>query len=152
MPDSTYIIASIIIDAPLEKVWEAWTNPSHIKNWNFSTNEWKIDQVMNDLKMLGQFHINYRDKNGSFAHEVKGTYTNVESNKMLKYINKHGRTSTVEFIEKTNINNLSHLNTKGIQIILSISANTTDEMLKLQLIHQNILSRFKYYMESTSKP
>jgi hypothetical protein len=28
-----------IIKAPISKVWECWTSPKHIINWNFASND-----------------------------------------------------------------------------------------------------------------
>ena len=30
------------INAPLEKVWSAWTTPEDITKWNFASDDWEL--------------------------------------------------------------------------------------------------------------
>ncbi len=36
----TAITVEATISAPIEKIWQYWTNPEHIINWNFASDDW----------------------------------------------------------------------------------------------------------------
>ncbi|WP_317130135.1 SRPBCC domain-containing protein [Pedobacter hiemivivus] len=36
----TTITVSATVNAPAAKVWEIWTNPEHIKQWTFASDDW----------------------------------------------------------------------------------------------------------------
>ncbi len=38
--DIMKITVQTIINAPIEKVWEKWTSPEHIINWNYASDDW----------------------------------------------------------------------------------------------------------------
>jgi len=39
------------VDVPVEKVWESWTNPEHIINWNNASPDWYTPRAENDLRV-----------------------------------------------------------------------------------------------------
>lgn len=43
------------VDLPVEKVWEAWTNPEHMKVW-FCPKPWMLADCRLDLKPGGEFY------------------------------------------------------------------------------------------------
>lgn len=45
------ITVEAVINAPVEKVWEFWTEPNHIVKWNFALDEWECPNAENDLKV-----------------------------------------------------------------------------------------------------
>ena len=36
------------IKSDIDKVWQYWTKPEHITNWNFATDEWCCPNAEND--------------------------------------------------------------------------------------------------------
>ena len=38
------------INAPVEKVWELYTAPEHIMQWNYASDDWHTPKTENDLK------------------------------------------------------------------------------------------------------
>jgi Activator of Hsp90 ATPase homolog 1-like protein len=142
MPNTSYIIASIILEIPIEKVWNFWTKPEHIRHWHLASDEWKIIKASNDLQVFGQFKLSFTSNDGSYGHDMTGTYSIVEKHKKIKYFNDLGKTITVDFIIKQN-SDLS--NQPSTQIIQSIETSSPHEMLNLQVSHQAILNNFKAY-------
>ncbi len=55
MTDKTKITVEAKIEVPIEKVWECFTKPEHIVNWNFASDDWCCPTAMNDLKAGGKF-------------------------------------------------------------------------------------------------
>ena len=43
------------INAPLEKVWSAWTTPEDITKWNFASDDWCCPSAEMDLRTGGKF-------------------------------------------------------------------------------------------------
>ena len=56
------------IQAPIQKVWEFFTNPQHVINWNFAMPEWHCPSATNQLEVGGEFHytMSARDNSMSF--------------------------------------------------------------------------------------
>lgn len=49
------ITISTTISAPVEKVWEFYTKPEHIVNWNNASEDWHTTRSENDLVVGGKF-------------------------------------------------------------------------------------------------
>ena len=43
------------VNAPLEKVWNAWSNPEDIMKWNSASDDWHTTKAVNDLRVGGRF-------------------------------------------------------------------------------------------------
>ena len=41
------ITVEAIIEAPIEVVWNLWTNPEHLKQWNFASPDWHCPKELN---------------------------------------------------------------------------------------------------------
>jgi len=81
----TPITVSALARAPLETAWEAYTNPQHITQWNFASDDWHCPSAQNDLRVGGKFSFKMAAKDGSFAFDFEGEYTHVELHKRLAY-------------------------------------------------------------------
>ncbi len=66
---STKIKIEANIEAPIEKVWEYWTEPRHIKNWNNASDDWHTPDATNDLTVNGEFSYRMEAKDGSFGFD-----------------------------------------------------------------------------------
>ena len=49
------LIVTTTINAPIEKVWELFTNAEHIINWNFAHESWHCPKAENNLEIGGEF-------------------------------------------------------------------------------------------------
>lgn len=45
----------VAIKAAHEQVWEMWSAPQHIIQWNNASNDWHTTKAENDLKAGGHF-------------------------------------------------------------------------------------------------
>lgn len=86
-----------IINAPISHVWDYWTLPNHIVNWNFASNDWHCPKAENNLIIGGEFHYLMEAKDGSFSFDFWGTYVNIEVEKNLEILLGDGRKVTVLF-------------------------------------------------------
>lgn len=90
------------IEAPIEKVWECWTNPKHITNWNFANDEWCCPSAKNDLKPGGGFLWRMEAKDGSMGFDFTGTYQQIEDQKSISYKMTDGRKVEINFLTGDN--------------------------------------------------
>lgn len=91
------ITVSTIVDAPIEHVWKAWTEPEHITQWNFASDDWESPHATNDLRVDGKFTARMQAKDGSAGFDFEGTYTKVEKHKTIEYAMGDGRKVQVHF-------------------------------------------------------
>lgn len=85
------------INASIDKVWDFWTLPEHIVNWNIPSSDWHNPYAENDLKVGGKFKYTMGTKDGSVVFDFEGTYTKVENHALLEYKLLDNRIGTVRF-------------------------------------------------------
>lgn len=90
MQSKTITIQADIAKEP-ENVWEYWTKPEHITQWNFASDDWCCPSARNDLRVGGRLETRMEAKNGSFGFDFGGTYDEVEVPKRIAYTLDDGR-------------------------------------------------------------
>lgn len=136
--NKTIITVETSVNAPIEKVWQYWTEPKHITNWNFATDEWHSPYAENNLMVGGRFKSTMAAKDGSMSFDFGGTYTKVEENKTLAYTMDDNRTVLVEFTPTEN----------GVSVKETFDAEETHSAEMQQQGWQAILNNFKNYTET----
>ena len=131
------ITVSVKIDASVEKVWNYFTQPEHIVNWNFANDDWHSPSAENDLTVNGLFKYNMAAKDGSFSFDFWGNYTQIETHKTIAYTIGDGRKVILHFTENDNL-------TEVVEMFEPESQNP-EEMQ--QMGWQAILNNFKKYVE-----
>jgi uncharacterized protein YndB with AHSA1/START domain len=79
------ITVSTTVEAPVQTAWDVYTSPEHITQWNFASDDWHCPSATQDLRVGGKFSSRMAAKDGSFAFDFEGEYTNVEPHKSLAY-------------------------------------------------------------------
>jgi uncharacterized protein YndB with AHSA1/START domain len=125
------------INASIDKVWEFWTQPEHIKNWSFASAEWHTPYAENDLKEGGKFKSTMAAKDGSMSFDFGGEYTLVEKHKAIEYVLEDGRKVEITFTETP----------EGVEIIQSFDPETQNSDEMQQGGWNAILDNFKSYVE-----
>jgi uncharacterized protein YndB with AHSA1/START domain len=123
--------------APINKVWEYWTEPSHIVNWNAASDDWHTPHAENDLKVGGKFLSRMEARDGSFGFDFIGFYDEVVHHQNISYHMEDGRKVEVKFIDKG----------KETYIIEIFDPETENPRELQQEGWQMILNRFKTYTE-----
>jgi uncharacterized protein YndB with AHSA1/START domain len=85
------------IAAGVDKVWEYYTNPAHITQWNFANNDWCCPKAENDLQVGGKYNARMEAKDGSFGFDFEAIYDEVTEGKKLSYTMGDGRQATTSF-------------------------------------------------------
>ena len=94
---STAITVEATVNAPVEKVWQCWTEPKHIKGWTFASDDWHSPIAENDLRKGGKFRTRMEAKDGSMGFDFGGVYTDVQLNRNIEYAMEDGRKVNVVF-------------------------------------------------------
>lgn len=131
------ITVEAIIHAPVEQVWEYWTVPAHITNWNNASEEWHTPYAENDLRAGGKFVSRMEAKDGSFGFDFGGLYDEVRSHEFISYTLGDGRKVEITFIPQQN-------ETKVVEVF---EPETTNPIEMQQEGWQAILNNFKKYAE-----
>lgn len=95
----TQITIQASIKAPLATVWERYTKPKHIVQWNHASDEWHSPKAENDLREGGRFNYRMEAKDGSFGFDFEGTYTEVIPQERIAYVMEDGREVEITFEE-----------------------------------------------------
>jgi uncharacterized protein YndB with AHSA1/START domain len=132
------ITVSIEVNIPVEKVWNYWTGPEHVVNWNNASEDWHSPHAENDLYVGGKFNYVLAVKDGSFNFEFRGVYDEIVNHKTIKYTLGDSRKVEINFTEHSN------------KTIVTESFEAEDEnTIELQQTGwQAILNNFKKYTES----
>ncbi len=85
------------VKAPVEKVWEFWTEPQHIKKWNNASVDWHTPHAENDLRVGGKFTSRMEAKDGSFGFDFGGVYDVVKEDEYIEYTLGDGRKVKISF-------------------------------------------------------
>lgn len=126
------------INQPIEKVWELWTNPDHIVNWNNASDDWVSPKATNDLREGGRFVYRMEAKDGSAGFDFSGKYEKIKKFEKIVYILDDHRRVEFKFEKGDNITR--------IEEFLEVEKVHSVEMQKTGW--QAILDNFKKYAES----
>lgn len=87
------------IQAPIDKIWDLWTLPEHITQWNMASEDWHTPFAENDLKVGGRFKSTMASKDGTMSFDFVGTYSAVLDKKLIAYTIEDGRVVIIVFEE-----------------------------------------------------
>lgn len=85
------------VKADVADVWNAYTTPADIKQWNAASDDWHTTAATVDLRVGGDFSSRMEAKDGSMGFDFAGTYTGIEKHKLIEY-SFGERMAKVEFI------------------------------------------------------
>lgn len=125
------------INAPVNKVWDAWTTPEDIIQWNSPSPEWHTPRAQNDLKVGGRFISRMEAKDGSAGFDFGGTYDKVDKNKCMAYTMDDNRTVEVLF----------DVNGDQTKVTETFEAEEENSLEMQRGGWQAILDNFKKYVE-----
>lgn len=130
------IIIKAIINSDAKKVWNYYTNPDHIINWNFAHSTWHCPQAENDMKIGGRYFARMEAKDGSSGFDFIANYTEIDEGKQFTY-GFDKRTVTVK------INPMEYYT----ELIVVFDPETENPIEMQRNGWQAILNNFKNYVE-----
>ncbi|WP_029036913.1 SRPBCC domain-containing protein [Salinimicrobium xinjiangense] len=126
-----------LVPLPIEKVWNLWTTPEHIKKWNNASPDWHTPFAENELRENGKFKYRMEAKDGSAKFDFEGNYTEIKEHRMIKYRLTDGR--EVEIIFKP-VDNATFIEE-------TFDAEAGNSVAKQKEGWQAILENFREYAE-----
>ena len=94
---SDRIEISALVRAEKRKVWNYYTQPEHITNWNFASDDWCCPSAENDLQKGGKYKARMEAKDGSFGFDFEAVYDEVVPKEKLEYHLEDGRVVLTTF-------------------------------------------------------
>jgi uncharacterized protein YndB with AHSA1/START domain len=134
----TNITVESVIQAPVDTVWGAFTDPGAITQWCNASDDWHAPYAENDVRTGGRFKTTMAAKDKSMQFDFSGVYTNVQPEKLLAYKMDDGRKVTVIF---TPIEN-------STRVAETFEAEESNPVEMQKAGWQAILDNFKKYVES----
>jgi uncharacterized protein YndB with AHSA1/START domain len=126
------------VNAPIARVWEAYTTPADITQWNAAIDTWHCPSASVDLREGGAFSSRMEAKDGSFGFDFAGTYTKIENHRRID--SSFGdRSSSVTFTEGPS----------GVTVGVDFDAEDQNPEEMQRGGWQAILDNFKKHVENT---
>ena len=126
------------VNASLTEVWEKFTLPKHIMQWNQASPDWHCPSATSDLQAGGAFSYTMAAKDGSFSFDLTGTFDVVKQHELLEYTLSDGRKVVVQFRQKG----------KKVEVIETFEAENMHPHEMQKGGWQAILDSFKGHCES----
>jgi uncharacterized protein YndB with AHSA1/START domain len=126
------------INSSLENVWNCWTTPEHIMNWNFAGDDWHCPAARIDLVVGGSFTFTMAARDASFQFDFEGTYTELIAQSRINILLADGRLWNTTFEEVEG----------GVKVTEEFEAENQNPEDMQRMGWQMILDRFKNYVES----
>jgi uncharacterized protein YndB with AHSA1/START domain len=135
--EKTSITVETNILAPVEVVWQYFTDPEHVVHWNNASPDWHTPKAENDLQVGGKFSYAMAAKDGSFSFDFWGIYDTIKENQLIEYTLGDHRKVSIAFVSIGD-------DTRIVETFEPESENTV-ELQKGGW--QAILDNFKKYVE-----
>lgn len=132
------ITVEATIKAPVQKVWNYWSAPKHIVQWNNASDDWHTPRAENDLRTGGKFFSRMEAKDGSSGFDFSGVYDQVKKHELIAYSISDGRKVSVTFSGDKN----------KTKITETFEAENTHSIELQKTGWQAILDNFKKYVET----
>jgi uncharacterized protein YndB with AHSA1/START domain len=123
--------------ADKQKVWDYYTSPEHITQWNFAHPSWHCPSASNNMKIGGRYVARMEARDGSSGFDFDAIYTEIII--LESFIYQFGdRFAKIEF---NNMNNQT-------EVIITFDPETENSIELQKNGWQAILNNFKEYVES----
>jgi uncharacterized protein YndB with AHSA1/START domain len=131
------ITVETLVNAPIAKVWSAYTTPEDIKQWNTASADWHTTAASVDLRVGGAFTSRMEAKDGSFGFDFAGTYTKLIPHQRIEY-SFGERVGVVEFIPAE----------QGVTVRVTFDSESTHSVEQQQDGWQAILNNFAKHVQA----
>jgi uncharacterized protein YndB with AHSA1/START domain len=91
------ITVDTTVNAPIEIVWDLFTEPRHIVHWYSPSGDWHTPRAESDTRAGGKFLFRMEAKNGSEGFDFTGKYIRVEPPNHLEILLDDDRKVKVDF-------------------------------------------------------
>lgn len=130
------LVVQTTIAADKQKVWNYYTQPEHITQWNFAHPSWHCPHATNDLRVGGRYLARMEARDGSFGFDFDAIYTEIIPGEAFTYA-FGGRLATVTF----------EASAGATQVTVTFDPETENDKEMQRQGWQAILDNFKQYTE-----
>ncbi|NJL76810.1 MAG: activator of HSP90 ATPase [Saprospiraceae bacterium] len=134
--NTTKITIQVLVLADKGKVWDYYTKPEHITQWNFAVDTWHCPTASNDMRAGGKYMARMEAKDGSFGFDFEATYNEVVNGEKFTY------TMTDKRVVNTTFKALGD----KTEITITFDAESENPVEMQQQGWQSILDNFKKYV------
>lgn len=92
-------VSTVIKNKTAAQVWDYFTSPKHVMNWNYAGDDWHCPKAENDLEIGKSFNYTMAAKNGEMSFDFTGIYTEIEPLFKISYVLEDERKIFVTFTE-----------------------------------------------------
>jgi uncharacterized protein YndB with AHSA1/START domain len=131
------IIINSVINAAPNKVWQYYTSPEHITQWNFADPSWCCPSASNDMRVGGKYIARMEARDGSFGFDFEAVYDEIEEGKRFAYT--AGDRQVIVVFEVLG---------EQTKVIVSFDPENENPIEMQQQGWQSILDNFKQYVEN----
>ena len=131
------IVISAVVASDAKQIWECYTSPEHITQWNFAADSWCCPSASNDLREGGRYVARMEAKDGSFGFDFEAQYTEVVPYEKLTYEMADGRKASIQFAESDG----------AMRVTIAFDAEHMNPIEMQRDGWQAILNNFKSYCE-----
>lgn len=135
---SNKITVAATIDAGIDKVWNFYTSPDHITQWNFADPSWHCPAASNDMRPGGKYVARMEARDGSFGFDFEAVYNSVVDGESFAYTMPDGRRVDVNFSS----------NGEQTEAVVSFDPESENPADMQKGGWQAILNNFKKYAEA----
>jgi uncharacterized protein YndB with AHSA1/START domain len=129
------------VHAPIQNVWQAYSTPADIVQWNTASPDWHTPTASVDLRVGGAFSSRMEAKDGSMGFDFAGTYTQIVEHQLIEYT-FGDRQASVEFAAQEN----------GVRVRVVFDGETTFSEQQQRGGWQAILDNFAKHVEARVQP
>lgn len=134
------ITVDAVVNAPIEKVWRAWTAPEHIVQWAFASDDWESPAAESDVRVGGTFKTVMAAKDKSASFDFTGMFTVVVPHERIEYDMSDGRHVTTTFAQTPD----------GVRVTETFDPEHENSEEMQRAGWQAILDNFKKHAERTN--
>jgi len=131
------ITVETFVNAPIARVWSAYSTPEDIKQWNTASDDWHTTKSSVNLREGGAFSSRMEAKDGSFGFDFAGTYTKIIPLQLIEY-SFGDRTGAVEFVPSSS----------GVMVRSTFDAESENPLEMQRQGWQAILNNFAKHVEA----
>lgn len=138
MPFSKISIQTILL-ADRKKAWVHYTEPIHIMQWNFASEDWYCPSASNELIPGGKFSWRMEARDGSFGFDFEGVYTDLVPLSKISYSLADQREVEISFSDLP----------EGTLVKIVFDAENENSLELQQFGWQSILNNYKSHTEKS---
>ena len=130
------ITVEALVEASIKAVWNAYTNPGDIMEWNAASHDWHTTAASVDLRQGGKFSSRMEARDGSMGFDFAGTYTKIDAHRLIEY-DFGDRHAVVEFVPEP----------QGVRVRVTFDPDDQFPEEQQRAGWQAILDNFKRHVE-----